>query len=108
MRVAPGGDPARTDYRDLGLVPGYPGCRALEIRLHTGRTHQIRVHLAHLGCPLLGDRWYGGRHRVTNAAGQAVPVTRLCLHAARLELPLGGDPGGELAVFEAPLPDFLP
>lgn len=108
MRVAPGGDPARTDYRDLGEVPGYPGCHALEIRLHTGRTHQIRVHLAHLGCPLVGDRWYGGPRRVADGAGALVAVPRLCLHAARLEIPLGADPSGPLTVFEAPLPELLP
>lgn len=107
MIVSGGGDPARTDYRVTGAVPGYPGCHVLELRLHTGRTHQIRVHLAHLGCPLLGDRWYGGPRRITSLAGKSVPVPRLGLHSLRLELPLG-DPQGPLEVFEAPLPELLP
>lgn len=107
MRVAPGGDPARTDYRWLGEVSTYPGLHHLELRLHTGRTHQIRVHLAHLGCPLVGDRFYGGPLRVTDHEGRSVAVPRLCLHSARLELPLGA-PGEALTAFEAPLPELLP
>lgn len=107
MRVAPGGDPARTDFRRLGEVPGYGGCHLLELRLHTGRTHQIRVHLAHLGCPIVGDRFYGGPLRVTDETGRTVAVPRLCLHSARLELPLA-DPDGPLSTFEAPLPELLP
>ena len=72
----------------------------LRVRLETGRTHQIRVHLAHLGAPLLGDPKYGGPRMVG-----AVSVPRVMLHAARLALahPVSGVP----LAFEAPVPaDF--
>ena len=60
MTVLPGerGRPARTDYRVLREVPGGA---LVECTLHTGRTHQIRVHLKHLGHPILGDEVYGRR-----------------------------------------------
>jgi 23S rRNA pseudouridine1911/1915/1917 synthase len=69
----------------------------VECRLETGRTHQIRVHLAHRGHPLVGDAQYGGRPR----AGFA----RQALHAWRLELrhPASGEP----IAFASPLPDDL-
>ena len=71
--------------------------------LKTGRTHQIRVHLAHLGFPIAGDDKYGdfARNRELAAAG----LKRMFLHAARLEFnhPLTGEP----LVVQAPLPDEL-
>ncbi|MBQ9469058.1 MAG: RluA family pseudouridine synthase [Clostridia bacterium] len=57
MAVTPDGRPARTDFRVLERFSGF--CR-VELTLHTGRTHQIRVHTAHLGHPVLGDTLYGG------------------------------------------------
>src|SRR5580658_2020201 len=82
----------------------------LRVRLETGRTHQIRVHLAHVGLPLVGDPVYGGRRRLI--AGEAAGLNALlqsfkrqALHAQRLTLahPRSGDE----RVFEAPLPaDF--
>jgi len=87
-------DEAATRYRTLRA-----GLAALvEARPETGRTHQIRVHLAHLGAPLLGDPRYGGPRRVAG-----VDVPRVMLHAARLELahPVTGAP----LAFEAPVPD---
>jgi 23S rRNA pseudouridine1911/1915/1917 synthase len=97
-RVDPGGDAAATRYRTLraGALAAL-----VEARPETGRTHQIRVHLAHLGAPLLGDARYGGPRRVGEVA-----VPRVMLHARRLELthPTTGAP----IAFEAPLPaDFL-
>jgi tRNA pseudouridine32 synthase/23S rRNA pseudouridine746 synthase len=73
------GRPALTHYRALrrGLGPGGAPTTLLEIDLSTGRTHQIRVHLADAGHPLLGDRLYG----------RDDGVARLCLHAARLAWP---------------------
>ncbi|HEY7725145.1 MAG TPA: RluA family pseudouridine synthase, partial [Anaeromyxobacteraceae bacterium] len=59
--VRPGGDPAATRYRTLAVGPG--GCALVEARPETGRTHQVRVHLAHLGAPVLGDVRYGGPRR---------------------------------------------
>jgi len=94
--VAAGGDPAATRYRTLRV-----GLAALvEARPETGRTHQIRVHLAHLGAPLLGDPRYGGPRRVGD-----VNVPRVMLHAARLEIAHPAT-GARLA-FDAPVPaDF--
>lgn len=72
MAVVPDGREARTSYRALEYVNGYT---LLELCLETGRTHQIRVHLAHLGHPLLGDAVYG-------KAGPL--VERHFLHASQL------------------------
>jgi 23S rRNA pseudouridine1911/1915/1917 synthase len=70
----------------------------LDVRLETGRTHQIRVHLAAVGCPVAGDVVYGGRPRPEGLARQF-------LHAARLAFP-HPESGDELA-FESPLPGDL-
>ena len=71
--VDPAGQPARTAWRVLG---GGDGLAWLELRPRTGRTHQVRVHCAHLGCPVLGDAQHGG--------GEG----SLCLLARSLGLPL--------------------
>jgi 23S rRNA pseudouridine1911/1915/1917 synthase len=95
----PRGKPAHTDW----AVEETFGRRAALVRcwLHTGRTHQIRVHLAHLGHPILGDHTYGGRARPAGAP--AAP--RVMLHAERLAFPHPAD-GRPIAV-RAPLPaDF--
>lgn len=57
MVVDPAGQPAHTQYRVLGRDGGLT---AVELTPRTGRTHQLRVHMAHLGCPILGDARYGG------------------------------------------------
>ncbi|PWS34257.1 RNA pseudouridine synthase [Falsiroseomonas bella] len=57
MQVHAAGDPARTAWRILGRAPGLT---FVELRPETGRTHQLRVHCAHLGAPILGDAMYGG------------------------------------------------
>ena len=56
-RVAKGGKYAHTSYR---IVESYGNIHLVDIQLHTGRTHQIRVHFSHIGFPLLGDDLYGG------------------------------------------------
>lgn len=92
--VRPGGQPARTRYRVIRAC----GPRSLvELELKTGRTHQIRVHMAHLGCPLTGDFLYGTEDDSL--------ISRPALHSARLELthPITG---GRLR-FSAPLPADL-
>jgi 23S rRNA pseudouridine1911/1915/1917 synthase len=97
-RVDPRGDAAATRYRTLRAGPGGA---LVEARPETGRTHQIRVHLAHLGAPLLGDARYGGPRRVGEVA-----IPRVMLHARRLEL-LHPATGARM-VFEAPVPeDFV-
>lgn len=91
--------PAITHYRPqkMGTLIGGDAVTLISCRLETGRTHQIRVHLADLGYPLLGDELYGGK------AGPY--ATRQMLHARALAFE---DPGtGKQVAFEAPLPsDF--
>lgn len=94
MAVVRGGREARTDVRVQARAQGFS---ALACRLHTGRTHQIRVHLAHLGHPLVADSVYGGKG--------ALGLSRQALHATQLQLahPISG----ESLSFEAPAPkDF--
>jgi 23S rRNA pseudouridine1911/1915/1917 synthase len=70
----------------------------LEFHPLTGRTHQIRIHCALLGCPIVGDRIYGRKN-------PSIDLKRHFLHAVRLKIMLPGDTDGRL--FEAPLPDEL-
>lgn len=90
-RVRPDGKPARTHYR---VVRSCGPRSLLELELETGRTHQIRVHMAHLGCPLTGDFLYGKE--------DVSLISRPALHSAKLELahPITG----ERLRFDAPLP----
>ena len=88
MTVAQGGRHAVTHAR---LVARFAHADLLRLRLGTGRTHQIRVHLAHVGCPIVGDREYtfGGSRRVTPSARVAAErlealAPRQLLHAAAL------------------------
>lgn len=76
MTVGEGGRPSRTDWQRVELFP--PHAALLRCRIHTGRTHQIRVHLKSIGHPLLGDSTYGWK------PGPMLPVTvpRVMLHAA--------------------------
>jgi len=76
MRVDPDGKPAHTTFR---LLQNYGSCSFAEAQLHTGRTHQIRVHAAHLGMPLVGDKRYSPatRQKFWKARG----VKRMFLHA---------------------------
>jgi 23S rRNA pseudouridine1911/1915/1917 synthase len=76
----------------------------LAVEPKTGRTHQIRVHAAHAGAPLLGDRAYGGVARLVSAAGAVVAVDRIALHAAWIDLALGR---GSRFFAESPVPDDL-
>jgi 23S rRNA pseudouridine1911/1915/1917 synthase len=86
---------AVTHFSVRERVPGYT---LLDVRLETGRTHQIRVHFAALGFPVAGDVQYGRRSR---PAG----LERQFLHAAELQLPHPDD--GRMLEFAAPLPDDL-
>ncbi len=88
MAVTDKGKTATTHYR---IVRKYPACTDIKLRLETGRTHQIRVHLAHLGHPIIGDPVYGGRKRFPKNVsetlrGKIAAFPRQALHAVRLEL----------------------
>ena len=102
-RMAVGaGRPARTTYRVLDWLRG---ATRVEVDLHSGRTHQIRVHFQHLGFPLVGDLVYGRRHNARLRETTGCAATRQMLHARRLALthPRTGQP----LVFQAPIPaDF--
>ena len=107
MAVRGDGREAVTHYRIERRLGALTWVR---VRLETGRTHQIRVHLAHIGHPLVGDPVYGGRRRLPPGAGPAAIAAleafrRQALHAARLTLahPVSGKP----LVFDAPLPADL-
>ena len=105
MAVHPMGKPAVTHYR---IMENYRNYTRLRLRLETGRTHQIRVHMAHIAHPLLGDKTYGGRPRPPkNASEDFMEVLRnfkrQALHAVMLRLahPITG----EMMEWYAPLPD---
>lgn len=94
--VPPGkGRPAASEYRTLEAFINHT---FLEVHPITGRTHQIRLHLAYLNCPIVGDTVYG-RKKPT------LPLTRHFLHAARLSFQLQGEKSPR--EFEAPLPHDL-
>ncbi len=86
---------AISEYRTLESFTQHT---LLEVRPLTGRTHQIRLHLRFIGCPVVGDRIYG-RQKPT------LPITRHFLHAHRLSITLPGETQPRL--FESPLPDEL-
>lgn len=88
FRIDPNGKPAQTTYH---VLVENDTQSLVELRPTTGRTHQLRVHLAHLNAPILGDRVYGKSSDC-----------RMMLHAQKLEITL---PSGERKVFEAAVPD---
>ena len=94
VEVAPDGKPALSRFRPLRR---HADCTLVEVTIETGRTHQIRVHAAHLGHPLAGDDKYGDP--AFNRTLAALGLRRLFLHAQLLSLPLGG----RQLTLEAPL-----
>jgi 23S rRNA pseudouridine1911/1915/1917 synthase len=100
MAVVAGGKPARTHFR---VREAFTDATLLECRLDTGRTHQIRVHLASIGHPLIGDPVYAKNRSTLPPPLNKFP--RQALHAARLAFvhPVSG----KEVIFTAPLPaDF--
>lgn len=96
MAIVPDGRHAVTHYQVLKRFRGYS---LLAFQLETGRTHQIRVHMASIGHPIIGDPLYGlKKDRFSSLDGQ-------CLHAWRLSL--DHPRTGERMVFEAPLPEYF-
>jgi 23S rRNA pseudouridine1911/1915/1917 synthase len=107
MAVVPAGRPAVTRFEVLERFSGFS---LLAVRLETGRTHQIRVHMAHLRYPLVGDKTYGGRPRPPKGASERLSdalqrFPRQALHALRLGLRHPRS-GAEMR-WEAPLPADL-
>ena len=107
MAVVASGKPAITHFR---IVQRFETYTHLRVQLETGRTHQIRVHMAHIGHPLLGDTLYGARLRLPKHADEELKTVlqdfrRQALHAAQLGLihPVTG----EYLQWQAPLPDDM-
>ncbi|MBN06709.1 MAG: hypothetical protein CMM45_02610 [Rhodospirillaceae bacterium] len=94
------GKPAISDYR----VIEHAGRSAAWLSLEpvTGRTHQLRVHCAALGTPILGDGKYGGTEAFIKGSGKA--ARQLHLHARAIRIP---NPGGGILEVNAPLPDHM-
>ncbi len=104
MAVRSDGRPSVTHYR---LIKRFRAHTLASVELESGRTHQIRVHLAHIGYPVVGDPVYGGRRRIPAGASPELiaelnSFKRQALHAARLKLvhPISGHE----VEWEAPLP----
>jgi len=93
MAVVSNGRPARTDYRVLKYING---CSLVEVRIRTGRTHQIRVHFAAIGFPVLGDPVYGLKTGL---------LRRQFLHSFYLQFKLPGS--DEMLTFKCDLPEDL-
>lgn len=101
-----GGMRAQTDYRRIAAFVGaaYPATAYLAVEPKTGRTHQIRVHLATVGAPVCGDPLYGNSAANTRVKRE-LALDRMFLHAARLTI---RHPGTGVAVtYACPLPDAL-
>jgi 23S rRNA pseudouridine1911/1915/1917 synthase len=104
------GKEAITEYRVLAtnekasesqsLPEGVDEMALIRVKLHTGRTHQIRVHMAHIGHPVVGDQLYGGNFKKSDAS----LINRQFLHAAQLKFKL---PNGTNIDVSSPLPEEL-
>jgi len=99
MRVDPEGKPAHTTFR---LMQDYAGYSFAEAELHSGRTHQIRVHAAHLGLPLAADNRYSPPER--QKFWRSKGLKRIFLHAHQIRF---FTPDGEQQIVSSPLPDDL-
>jgi 23S rRNA pseudouridine955/2504/2580 synthase len=100
VRVASGGKPSQTVFH---LLARWENFSLLEAELRTGRTHQIRVHCAHLGFPIAGDEKYGDF--VLNRTLAKEGLKRMFLHAWKMKL--AHPSSGEEMTLHAPLPDAL-
>ena len=116
MAIRAGHDSSRDAETYFEVVKRYQGYALLKVQPKTGRTHQIRLHLAHIGCPVLCDRLYGGHASITRSQLQRrqvrglpplesdseIVLNRQALHAAKLEF--DHPKTGERMSFEAPIP----
>lgn len=101
MTVSSRGRPARTAYEVRGRYHEPVAASLIEAALETGRTHQVRVHVAAIGHPVIGDDRYGGP-RARPAGLTLPPAGRVLLHAYQLEV---DHPDGRRLSWESPLPD---
>ena len=95
MAIVEGGRQAVTNYRVLERFDAYT---YLELTLETGRTHQVRVHLSHMGHPIIGDPVYGSRKQKFKLAGQALHASKLGIIHPRTNKEM---------TFHAPLPEYF-
>jgi 23S rRNA pseudouridine1911/1915/1917 synthase len=112
MAIRGGHSTSREAATFYEVLERFAGFAAVKVQPKTGRTHQIRVHLAHIGCPVLCDKLYGGRTEIKRSElirgrldDNTVVLARQALHAQRIKLahPATGEP----IEFSAPLPDDL-
>jgi RluA family pseudouridine synthase len=97
--VSARGKPAQTEVRTIARKDGLS---SLELHPITGRTHQIRVHLSHLGAPIAGDTLYGGPLKV-RIGEQEIAISRVLLHASALAMPVRG----KTLEFFSPIPEEM-
>lgn len=88
----PDGREAITEYR---VLDSKDGLSFIELKPKTGRTHQLRIHMNYIGCPILGDKVYNPKGRKTD---------RMYLHAASLEITIPDEPNNQRKIFKADLP----
>ncbi len=91
--LAPEGKEALSEYT---VIKRFTNATLVKVKIHTGRTHQIRVHMAYMGYPVIGDRQYGVRSAL---------ISRQCIHAGYLDII--HPKSGKRILFEAPLPDDM-
>ena len=101
MAVVPDGRPARTHYQ---LLERFDGFSHLSLTLETGRTHQIRVHMASIGHPVMGDEVYGA-NRTRFEKQEAKLISGQCLHAKRIGFV--HPTTGEFLRFDSELPEYF-
>lgn len=89
----PDGREAITEYK---VLESKNGLSLIELKPKTGRTHQLRIHMNYIGCPILGDKVYNPKGRKAD---------RMYLHAASLEITIPGKPHNERKIFKADLPN---
>jgi 23S rRNA pseudouridine1911/1915/1917 synthase len=107
MAVVPNGKPAVTHYR---LVERFAAHTHVRCKLESGRTHQIRVHMAHVRHPLVGDPVYGGRLRLPKGTSDELRDVLAAFHRQALhaqQLTLEHPETGQILSWEAPLPDDM-
>ncbi len=100
MEVKKGGQRTLSDYK---VISSKNGVSLIQVKIHTGRTHQIRVHMAYLSCPIIGDVRYGDYQRDRDLYLHANPQQRLYLHAEQISF---HHPALKRSVtFVAPIPE---